>query len=164
MALITPSFGLIFWMLLGFGILFFILYKFAWPFITNTIAAREHRIESQLMEAEKVRQDMANLKSEHQVLLAQAKEERDQILADARKMRDKLYEEAKEKANNEAKAIVEDAKNAIHFEKMKAMTDIKNEIANLSIDIAEKLIRKELSDKDKQEQLIEDWMKEINLN
>ncbi len=74
MALITPAFGLIFWMLIGFGILFFILKKFAWPFIVNTIKAREHRIESQLMEAEKVRQDMANLKSEHQVLLAQAKE------------------------------------------------------------------------------------------
>lgn len=164
MALITPSFGLIFWMLLGFGLLFFILKKFAWPFITNTIAAREHRIESQLMEAEKVRQDMANLKSEHQVLLVQAKEERDQILADARKMRDKLYEEAKEKANNEAKAIVEEAKKAIHFEKMKAMTDIKNEIANMSIEIAEKILREELSDQNKQEALVSKWMDDIHLN
>ena len=164
MSLITPSFGLIFWMLVGFGILFFILAKYAWPFIVNTIKAREQRIESQLLEAEKVRQDMANLKSEHQVLLAQAKEERDQILADARKMRDRLYEEAKEKANNEAKAIVEDAKNAIHFEKMKAMTDIKNEIANMSIEIAEKILREELSDQNKQEALVSKWMDDVHLN
>lgn len=164
MNLITPSIGLIFWMLVGFGILFFILKKFAWPFIISTISAREHRIESQLLEAEKVRQDMANLKSEHQQLLVQAKEERDQILADARKMRDKLYEDAKEKANNEAKAIIEEAKNAIHFEKMKAMTEIKNEIANLSIEISEKILREELSDQTKQEALVNKWMNDVHLN
>lgn len=164
MALITPSIGLIFWMLLGFGILFFILKKFAWPFITTTIAAREKRIEDQLMEAERVRQDMKNLKSEHQKLLVEAKEERDRIVADARKMSDKLYAEAKEKANNEAKAIVEDAKNAIHYEKMKAMTDIKNEIANMSIEIAERILREELSEQSKQEELVNKLMQDVHLN
>jgi len=164
MELINPSFGLIFWMLIGFGILFFILAKFAWPFITKSITEREQRIEMQLAEADEVRKAMANLKSEHQLLLRQAKEERDAILADARKMRDKMYEEAKAKADNEAKAIIADAKEVIHFEKMKVVTDIKNEIANMSIEIAEKILHEELVDKGRQEALIEKWMKDIQLN
>jgi len=164
MELITPSIGLLFWMLVGFGILFFILAKFAWPVVMKSINSREEKIESQLAEAERVRNDMKNLKSEHQALLVQAKEERDQILSDARKIREKLYEETKEKANHEAQAIIEEAKNAIHFEKMKAMTDIKNEIANMSIEIAEKILRQELSEKDKQEELVNNLMKDINLN
>ncbi|MDR1346614.1 MAG: F0F1 ATP synthase subunit B [Bacteroidales bacterium] len=164
MDLIKPSFGLIFWMLIGFGILFFILAKFAWPFIMKSISDREQRIESQLAEAEEVRKAMAGLKSEHELLLRQAKEERDAILADARKIRNKMYDEAKAKADNEAKAIIADAKEAIYFEKMKAVTDIKNEIANMSIEIAEKILRQELSDKDKQEALINNWMNDIHLN
>lgn len=164
MELITPSIGLLFWMLVGFGILFFILAKFAWPIVMKAINSREEKIESQLAEAERVRNDMKNLKSEHQALLVQAKEERDQILADARKIREKLYEETKETANREAQVIIAEAKNAIHFEKMKAMTDIKNEIANMSIEIAEKILRQELSEKDKQEELVNNLMKDINLN
>ena len=164
MELITPSTGLLFWMLVGFGILFFILAKFAWPIVMNAINSREEKIESQLAEAERVRNDMKNLKSEHQALLVQAKEERDQILADARKIREKLYEETKETANREAQAIIAEAKNAIHYEKMKAMTDIKNEIANMSIEIAEKILRQELSEKDKQEELVNNLLKDINLN
>lgn len=164
MELITPSFGLIFWMLIGFGILFVILAKFAWPVITKSIKSREERIESQLSEAAKAREEMRQLKSEHQALLIEAKAQRDQILADARKMRDKLYEEAKEKANKEAHAIVEEAKKAIHFEQMKAMTEIKNQIANMSIEIAEKVLAEELADKAKQEDLVEKWIKEVNLN
>ena len=163
-SLITPSFGLIFWMLIGFGILVFILAKYAWPVITKSIAKREEYIETQLAEAEKIKNELANMEKKHDEMMAQTKAERDKILADARKISEKMYEEAKLKADNEATALIEEAKKAINFEKMKAMTDIKNEIANLSIDIAEKLIRKELSDKDKQEQLIEEWMKEINLN
>ena len=164
MELITPSFGLVFWMLIGFGILFFILKKFAWPVITGMIDKREKHIQEQLSAAEMVRQDMSRLQAEHQKLLIQAKEERDVILADARKLRDKLYEETKTKANEEANAIIEDAKKAIHFEKMKAVTDIKNEIANMSIEIAEKVLRQELSDKNKHEQIVEKWMHDVHLN
>lgn len=164
MELITPSFGLFFWMLIGFGILFFILAKFAWPVITKMISQREKHIEEQLSAAEMVRQDMSRLQGEHQKLLAEAKEERDVILADARKLRDKMYEEAKEKANNEAMAIIEDAKKTIHFEKMKAITDIKNQIANMSIEIAEKVLRQELSDKKKHEDLVDKWIQDINMN
>ena len=164
MELIKPSLGLIFWMLIGFGILFFILAKFAWPFIMKSITEREQRIEGQLAEAEEVRKAMANLRSEHQQLLRQAKEERDAILADARKIRDKIYDEAKTKANNEAKAIIADAKEAIHYEKMRVVTDIKNEIANMSIEIAEKILCEELANKDKQQALINNLMKDIHLN
>jgi len=164
MDLITPSFGLIVWMLIGFGILFFILAKFAWPVITSSIEKREQFIQSQLDEAEHVRQEMSNLQAEHQKLLVEAKEERDMILADARKIRDKMYDDAKKKSASEANAIIEEAKKAIHYEKMKAMTDIKNEIANMSIEIAEKVLRQELSDKRKHEALVSTWMKEFEMN
>ncbi len=164
MELITPSFGLIFWMLLGFGILFFILAKFAWPVIIKSITDREKRIEEQLSEAAKAREEMKNLKSEHEALLAQAKEERDAILAEARKMSEKMYDDAKEKAANEAQLLIEDAKKSIHFEKMKAVTDIKNEIAQMSIEIAEKVLMEELTDKDKQEALVAKWLKDVNIN
>ena len=163
-SLITPSFGLLVWMLIGFGILVFILAKYAWPVITKSIAKREEYIETQLAEAERIKNELANMEKKHDEMLAKTKAERDKILADARKISEKMYEDAKLKANNEAVALIEEAKKTINFEKMKAMTDIKNEIANLSIDIAEKLIRKELSDKDKQNKLVEEWMKEINLN
>lgn len=164
MPIITPSFGLIFWMLVGFAILFFILAKFAWPVITRMISEREKYIEEQLTTAEKVRQEMSNLQAEHQKLLAAAKEERDMILADARKIRDKMYEDSKAKSMKEANAIIEEAKKAIHYEKLKAVTDIKNEIANMSIEIAEKLLRQELSDKEKHEKLVTTWIKEFEMN
>ncbi len=164
MELIKPSFGLFFWMLIGFAILFFILKKYAWPMITKMIAEREKYIEEQLTAAEMVRQDMGRLQSEHQRLLVEAKEERDMILADARKIRDRMYEDAKKRSTDEANAIIEEAKKAIHFEKMKAVTDIKNEIANMSIEIAEKMLREELSDKEKHEQLITKWMKDFEMN
>ena len=164
MELITPSFGLFFWMLFGFAILFFILKKFAWPVITKLISEREKYIEDQLLAAENVRQDMSRLQGEHQKLLEKAKEERDVILADAYKIRDKMYEETKAKSIKEANAIIEEARKAIHYEKLKAVTDIKNEIANMSIEIAEKVLRQELSDKQKQEELVVKWMKEFEMN
>ncbi|MCQ2264807.1 MAG: F0F1 ATP synthase subunit B [Bacteroidales bacterium] len=163
-SLITPSFGLLFWMLIGFGILVFILAKFAWPVITKSIAKREQYIESQLAEAEKIKNELASLEQKHNTMMAEAKAERDKILADARKISEKMYEDAKLKANAEATLMIEEAKKTINFEKMKALTDVKNEIANLSIDMAEKVLRHELADKHKQEELIEGWMKELNLN
>lgn len=164
MELIKPSFGLIFWMLVGFGILFFILAKFAWPVITNGIASRNKKIQDQLDEAAKVHAELENLNTKHEEMIAQAKAERDSILNEARAISDKMKEDAKTTANQEAQAIIEDAKKAIHFEKMKAMTDVKNEIANLSIEIAEKVVAQELSDKSKQEELIQKWVKDCNLN
>lgn len=164
MELIKPSFGLIFWMLIGFSILLFILTRFAWPVITNGIASRNKKIQDQLDEAAKVHEEMEKIQLRHDEMVAQAKADRDAILAEARKISAEIQENAKAKADSEAQAIIEEAKKAIHFEKMKAMTDVKNEIANLSIDIAEKVMAQELSDKAKQEQLISKWVEENQLN
>ena len=164
MELIKPSFGLIFWMLIGFGILFFILAKFAWPIITNGIASRNKKIQDQLDEAARVHAELENMHLKHEEMLAEAKAERDAIIADARKLSEKLYEDAKVKADNEAQAIISEAKQTIYYEKMKAITDVKNEIANFSIDIAQKVIEHELSDKEQQEKLIKEWMDNCNLN
>lgn len=164
MELIKPSFGLIFWMLLGFGILFFILAKFAWPVITKGIASRNKKIQDQLDEAERIHAELQSLNLKHEEMLAQAKAERDDILNEARVISQKIQEQAKQRADAEAQQIVADAKQTIQMEKMKAITDLKNEIANFSINIAEKIMTEELSDKQKQEKLIEKWVSEGNLN
>lgn len=164
MNLITPDFGLIFWMLIGFGILFFILAKFAWPIITKAISQREEYIQEQLDAADTVKKEMKNLKAEHHQLLQEAKEERDKILADARKMIEKMNEEARILRDKEHDARMAETKIAIQNEKMKALTDIKNEIALLSIDVAEKILSEELSTQTKQEEMISKWVNEINLN
>lgn len=164
MNLISPDFGLIFWMLIGFGILFFILAKFAWPIITKAISQREEYIQEQLDAADTVKKEMKNLKAEHHQLLQEAKEERDKILADARKMVEKMNEEARILRDKEHDARMAETKIAIQNEKMKALTDIKNEIALLSIDVAEKILSEELSTQTKQEEMISKWVNELNLN
>ena len=164
MNLITPDFGLIFWMLIGFGILFFVLAKFAWPIITKAISQREEYIQEQLDAADTVKREMKNLQAEHQKLLQEAKEERDKILTDARKMVDKMNEEARILRDKEHDARMAETKIAIQNEKMKALTDIKNEIALLSIDVAEKILSEELSTQTKQEEMISKWVNELNLN
>ena len=163
MELIKPSFGLIFWMLIGFAVLFFILAKFAWPIITNGIAARNKKIADQLEEAAKIHEEMESLNKRHEEMV-QAKAERDALLAEARKVSEEMYEKAKLKASAESQAMIEDAKKSIYFEKMKAITDAKNSIANFSIDIAQKLITEELTDREKQEKLVEKWMDDLHFN
>lgn len=151
-------------MLIGFGILFFILAKFAWPVITKGIASRNKKIQDQLDEADRIHAELENINAKHDAMLAEAKAERDAILNEARVVTEKMKEEAALKAEQQSQAIIEDARKAINYEKMKAITDVKNEIANLSIEIAEKVIGEELSDKSKQEQLIEKWVQDCNLN
>jgi len=163
MQLITPSFGLLFWMLIGFGVLFFVLAKYAWPQIIKMINKREQFIQKQLTEAEQVRQEMKNLKSEHQQLLVEAKNERDKILIDARKMVEHINDEAKLRREKEADVMMEETRATIENEKLKAITEIKNEIANLSIEIAEKILREELKDVSRQEDLIKKWVEEMKL-
>jgi F-type H+-transporting ATPase subunit b len=162
MDLITPSFGLVFWMLISFGILFFILAKFAWPVITKMVKEREQFIQQQLTEAEKVRQAMKDMKSEHKQLLIEAKDERDKILADARKMVEKIDNDAKLRREKETDAMMAETRAAIENEKMKALTEIKNEIANLSIEVAEKILREELKETSRQEEVIHKWVEELN--
>lgn len=147
-------------MLLSFGILAFILIKFGWPMILKSLKKREEAIANSLNEAAKAREEMKHLVAHNEELLREAKMERDEMLRNARMASDQIIEEARAKATNEANRIVDAARENINYEKMKAMTELKNQIANLSIEIAEKLIRAELSDKPKADALIQ---KELNL-
>ena len=141
-----------------------ILRFFAWPIIIKAIDSREKKINDQLHAAAQAREEMKNLKSEHEALLVKAKEERDAILSEARKMSEKMYDDTKEKAAREAQNLIDEAKKTIHYEKMKAITDIKNEIGKMSIEIAEKILTQELSQKEKQQELVDKCLKEININ
>lgn len=145
MQLLTPAFGLIFWTLVAFLGAFFILKKFAWPAIINGLNEREKTISDSLATAERVRQEMAELKSENEALLVQAREERAQMLKDAKETKDKIINEAKEQAKVEANKIIVDANNAIQNAKMAALTDVKNQIGNMVVEVSEKVIRRELT-------------------
>ncbi len=153
--LISPGLGTFVWMLVSFGILAFILIKFGWPMILKSLKSREEAIEQSLGEAAKAREEMKSLVAHNEELLRQAKMERDEMLRNARTASDQIVEEARSKATAEADRIVESARENIEFEKLKAMHELKNQIANLSIEIAEKLIRAELSDKPKADALIQ---------
>ncbi len=164
MSLVTPDLGLIFWMTLSFAILLFVLGKFAWSPILKTLKDRENAIEDSLNQAEKAREEMKQLKAHNEELLIKAKEERDAILKEARIIRDKLVEESRTKANLEYSRIIESAKESIHFEKMAAITELKNQIATLSIDIAEKILKDQLTDIETQKNHINKMMDNINFN
>ena len=149
MELITPDFGLLFWMTLAFGIVFFVLAKFAFPVINNMLKQREEEINTALEKAERTHQEMEKLQANNEMLLAQAREERDKILNEARQIHDKFIESAKVKANEEKDRIIESAREMIEHEKMAAATEIKNQIADFSIKVAEKVLQKDLaSDKE----------------
>jgi F-type H+-transporting ATPase subunit b len=164
MELIQPGLGLIFWMTLSFGLVLFLLKKYAWKPIMKMLKEREESIEQALHAADKARDEMKSLVSDNERLLAEAKNERDAILGEARKIREKLIEEARGKAGEEAQRIVESAKERIENEKMAAITELKNQIALLSIEIAEKLIREELSHDKKQEDLIKKMLDDVKSN
>lgn len=164
MELILPGIGLIFWMTLSFLILVFILGKFAWKPIMNMLKKREDNITQVLEEANKTREEMKLLKADNEILIKEAKEERDAILVEARKVSKNMYDMAREKANDEAKCILESAKEAINYEKLKAIADIKNTIADLSIDIAQKIIINELKDKQANTQYAHKLLDDIKLN
>lgn len=151
-------------MLISFGILAFILIKFGWPMILKSLKKREEAIAASLNEAAKAREEMKSLVAHNEELLRQAKIERDQMLRDARMAGDRIIEEARAKATAEADRIVDAARENLNYEKLKAMTELKNQIANLSIEIAEKLIRAELSDKSKADAVIAREMERMQLN
>ena len=162
--LVSPGLGVIFWMLVSFGILAFILMKWGWPVILKALDKRERDINDALNSAEKVRQEMAALKSDNEKLLAEAKVQRDEILRNARLTGEQIIEEAHQKATVEADRIVESARENINYEKLKAMHDLKNQIATLSIEIAEKLIKSELSDKERANDFVKKELDNAKLN
>jgi F-type H+-transporting ATPase subunit b len=164
MELLTPDLGLFLWNLLAFLILFWVLKKFAWKPILKSLKEREEGIAGSLATAEKVRAEMAQLKNENEALLAKAREERALLLKEARDIKDKIINEAKAQAKLEAGKIITDAQAAIEQQKMAALTDVKNQVGNLVIEVAEKILRRELSDKPEQENYIRQLSNDVKLN
>jgi F-type H+-transporting ATPase subunit b len=164
MQLVTPGIGLIFWMLVSFSLVMYVLAKFAWAPIMKGIHQREDTIEKALEAANEAKKEMLQLKAGNEQLLRDAKDERDALMRDARKVREAIIEEARLKAGEEAARIVENARENIQFEKMAAINELKNQIASISIEIAEKLIGKELENKKAQQELTEKLLKEVKIN
>ena len=164
MDLLTPDLGLFIWNLLAFLILFFILKKTAWKPILKSLNEREKGITDSLATAERVKAEMAQLKSENEALLAKAREERATLLKEAREIKDKIINEAKDQAKLEAGKIITDAQAAIEQQKMAAVTELKNQVGNLVIEVSEKILRRELSNKNEQEKYIKELANEVKLN
>lgn len=164
MNLLTPAFGLLIWTLLAFLIVFFVLKKYAWPAIVKGLKDREQSIADALSTAEKVKAEMAQMKSEHEALLAQAREERAQILKEARETKDKIINESKELAKSEASKIIAEAQAAIEAQKMAAIIDVKNQVGKMVIEVSEKILRRELKNKEDQEAHIKGLVSEVKLN
>lgn len=164
MELLTPDFALIFWMTLAFGIVFLVLAKVAFPIIGKALKKREEKITEALELAERTHEEMKQLQADNEKVLQEAREERDKILTDARSTRDRIIEEAKAKATEETNRIVETAKETIENERKAALTDIKNEIANISIKVAEKILEKQLDSNQAQMDYIERIIKETENN
>ena len=164
MELLLPKLGLIVWTLIAFGIVFFILAKYAWKPILNSLKEREKNITDSILSAENVRKEMSELKSENEALLAKAREERGIMMREAKETRDKIILEAKEQAREEMNKIVADAQSVIHQQKMAAITDLKNQVGNLVLEVSEKVIRRELSNREEQEKYIQQLTQNVDLN
>lgn len=162
MELVNPGIGLIFWMVVSFSILMFITFKFIWPAILGGLKEREEEISNSLEEAKKAREEMKDLQAGNESLIKEAKAQRDEILKEAKTLKDDILSEAKEQATIEGSRLVEEAKKRIQQEKMAAITELKNEVADLSISIAEKLMKSELSAKNKEKELMDKLIKEAD--
>jgi len=164
MDLVTPGIGMIFWSTLFFLVLLFILGKFAWPSILTAIKARNESIRKALDAAGKAKEEMAQLQADNKKILAEAKAERDALLKEAKHVKDKLIADAKETAAEEAKKLVQNARQAIQAEKAAAINDMKEQMVTLSVDIAEKILRKKLEESEAQKALVDKLINEADLN
>lgn len=164
MGLVTPSIGLVFWTTLSFLIVLFLLKKFAWKPIMDSIHQREKNIDEALETARHAREEIARLKVSNEEMQKKAKEERDVLLKEARDTRDAIVAEAKNKAKADAEIIIASARETIKNEKLAAISELKNQVATLSIEIAEKILRHELNSDEKQKALVNNLVDEVNLN
>ena len=164
MGLVTPELGTIFWMVIIFGVVVFILGKFAWKPILSALNERESNIDNALRAAEQARKEVQNLKADNEKIMAEAKKEKEKILHEALELKDKIIAEAKQKADADAKSSIQHAKHQIQNEKAKAINEMKKQVAELSLMIAEKVIRKELDDDKKQHEMINKLIDGIKLN
>ncbi|MFT5243799.1 MAG: F-type H+-transporting ATPase subunit b [Psychroserpens sp.] len=164
MDLITPEFGLVFWTAITFLFLLLILRKFAWKPILGAVSEREEGIKDALASAENARKEMENLTADNERILKEARLERETMLKEAREIKAKMISDAKEEAQEQANKMIMQAQLAIESEKKSAMAELKNHVAGLSIEIAEKVVRQELSDKGRQLELVESMLGEAKLN
>jgi F-type H+-transporting ATPase subunit b len=164
MDLLTPSTGLVFWQFVVFIALFIVLAKFAWNPILASLKERETSIQGALDAAEKAKQEMASLKADNEKLFRDAREERDKILKEAREAASRLHDQAQADARKNADKIVEDAKAVISTEKQAALRELNAQVASISLEIAGKLLRKNLSSDKEQLALAETYMKDLKLN
>lgn len=164
MDLLTPGTGLIIWQAIIFVLLFIILSKFAWKPIIGSLKEREASIQEALDTAEKARTEMAKLTADNEKLLKEAREERDRMLREAREASNRMKDEAQEEAKKSADKIVNDARAAINIEKQAAMKEVRIQVAMFSLQVAEKLMKKNLSGDKEQKELIESYIKDLKLN
>jgi F-type H+-transporting ATPase subunit b len=164
MELVKPSIGLIFWMIVSFSIILFLLKKFAWKPILTMIKEREDSIENALLSAEKAKEEMKALQSSNERILAEARSERDSMLKEAREIKEKMISDAKGLATKEGERMLSVARENIQNEKNAAISELKNQVASLSIEIAEKILKSELSSDEKQKALVNTLLKDVNLN
>ncbi len=164
MELLTPEIGLVFWMTVSFLVLLFLLGKFAWKPILKALEDRETTIQKSLDEAKNAREEMAKLTSQNEQILKEARLERESILKEAREIKDKIVSDAKDAATEEGNKIIQSARESINNERISAINQIKSEVADLSIDIAKKVLQKELSSSEEQKNLVESLVNQAKLN
>lgn len=164
MRLVTPDIGTIFWMLLMFIIVLVILKKFAWKPILNALSNREQSIEESLRSAEKAKKEMEKLQADNAKIMADARKERDKMLKETKKTSEMIMNEAKNKAGEESKKIIQAARAQIENEKDAAIADIRNQVAEISVDIAEKILMDKLKDDKAQQELMEKLLKDVKMN
>jgi F-type H+-transporting ATPase subunit b len=164
MQLLTPGVGLIIWQTIVFVLLFILLAKLAWKPIINSLKDRERSIQEALDTAEKARHEMSQLRSDNEKLLNEAREERDRILKEAREVSSKMKDEAQHDAKKMTDKIIEDARAAINIEKQAAMKEVKVQVAMFSLEIAEKLMKKNLAGDKAQKELVETYLKDLKVN
>lgn len=164
MGLVIPDTGLLIWMLITFTIVLWILGKYAWKPIMKSIKNREETIRNSLEAAKKAKEEIADLKEENKKIMAEARAERDKLLKEAKEIREKIIKEAELDAKTKADKMLEDARLQITSEKEKALSELKSSVAELTIEISEKILRKELSDKEKQTEYINSIVRDVKLN
>jgi F-type H+-transporting ATPase subunit b len=164
MTLLTPDLGLLFWMIFSFGVVFFVLAKFGFPIIVKMADERKAFIDKSLETAKQANERLAGIQQEGERILKHAREEEMQILKEAEEIRNKIIEDAKIQAGIEAGKLIEEAKNTIRKEKEMALRDLRNQIAVLSIGIAEKILRKNLDNQSAQRELVDQLIEEVRKN
>lgn len=164
MSLLIPDSGLLFWMLLVFGVVVFVLAKYGFPVIVKMVEERKAFIDESLLMAEKAKTELEKVKEEGEKIIDEARKEHTSIINDAAAIKDVIIREAKMKALSEANKIIEEARNQINNEKEEAIRDVRRQVAALSVDIAEKVLREQLSGKKEQESMIDRLIDEINIS